>query len=56
MNYEQIVSLIGSVGFPILMCGALCWYVYKVNSEMQKSLDNLEDAIQRLIDKIDNKG
>lgn len=54
MSFDQIVQLIGSVGFPIVMCFALCYYIYKSNSEMTKAINDLQDAIQTLVQKMDN--
>lgn len=53
MSFDQIVQLISSVGFPIVMCGALCFYVYKNTTSMQSAIEKLEDAIKELIIKLD---
>lgn len=57
---NEVVSLIGTVGFPIAMCLIVCWYAYKKDSSHKEEIDKLSDAvhaqtlsIQRLVDKID---
>lgn len=62
MNYNDIVTLISTVGFPIVMCGALFWYVVKSNQGHKEEMDALKDAlnantlaITKLTDKLDSK-
>lgn len=57
---DNIVNLIGSVGFPIAMCLIVCYYVYNKDKSHKEEIDKLSDAvmdqtlsIQKLIDKID---
>jgi hypothetical protein len=39
------VSAISSVGFPIVMCGALFWYIQKENSCNRDKIDKLADVL-----------
>lgn len=62
MDINTIVDLIGNLGFPIIMCGALCYYIYKQSSANNKAIEQLEDvvtelksAIQQLISKLEDK-
>lgn len=41
MDWIQIVS---TLGFPIVMCGAMAWYVKYSNDESNKRLDNLNET------------
>lgn len=41
MDYETLVSLIGSLGFPIFCCIIL----FKQNSELRQSIDAQKDMI-----------
>ena len=54
MDFEMIVSLVGSVGFPIVACVAL----FKLFNDMQHTLADLNTSLQimneRLTD-IENK-
>jgi hypothetical protein len=43
MTPEQIQNLITSVGFPIVMCGALAWYVKHLTDKFNEALDKLRD-------------
>lgn len=74
MDVNGIVAVISSVGFPIVACIGLGWYVkYQTDNnnkevaEMRKehteeinkvtdALNNNTLALQKLCDKIDNKG
>lgn len=74
MNVNDIATIISSVGFPIVACIGLGWYVkYQTdnnnkevaemrkehNDEINKVTDALNNntlALQKLCDKIDNKG
>lgn len=51
---NEWVTIISSVGFPIAMCGALCWYVYKVQTKLTDIINANTSAIRELIQKIDN--
>ena len=53
---NEIVKVISSVGFPIVMCGVLFWYIYKVESKLTDAITELSTVIARLeakFDKID---
>ena len=59
MTYDNLVKLIGSVGFPIAMCIVLVYVVYKMNEthkqEIEKvtnALNNNTQALIRLSDKL----
>lgn len=45
MDANTIVSLVGSLGFPIVCCGALFWLQNKTMKEMS---DRIESAISEL--------
>lgn len=56
----DITQLIGTLGFPIVMCGILCWYIYKKQSESDEKIDKMTEAlnnnttvISKLIDRLD---
>lgn len=67
MSYQDIMTLVGSVGFPIVACVGLGYFIVKQLSDMTKThkeeidqlrtcLENNTLAIQRLIDKLDKEG
>jgi RNA-splicing ligase RtcB len=41
----EIINAIGSVGFPIVACGALFWMINTTMKELKESIDRLSDAI-----------
>ena len=45
MDANTIIQIISSLGFPIVMCGALFWYMVKQRQEHQVETEHLEDAI-----------
>lgn len=53
MDVNVIAQLITSFGFPIVMCGALCWYVYKVQTKLTDIVNENTAAIRELIYKLD---
>ena len=62
MTANDIVTIIQSVGFPIVMCGALFWYmIYQTNEhaaeskKMCEAINSLNVAITKLTDKLDKE-
>ena len=56
---NTLAQLVSTVGFPIVMCGILFWYMYKQderqaeqNNRMMESLNNLSMVITELKQKI----
>ena len=47
MDYQVAVNIIGSVGFPIVACGALFWMVNTTMKELTKAINDLTDTIER---------
>ena len=59
MDANTIVTLVGTLGFPIVMCGALFWYMIKQNElhsteshEMRDAVNELKIAIVELTDRL----
>ena len=55
MEYEAIVSLIGSVGFPIVMCLMLFNYIKVEQSSTRELLQELKETIVQLTTTIRGK-
>lgn len=49
MNANDIISMITTVGFPIVMCGALGYYVKYTNDRNREDLLNERSAHQEEI-------
>lgn len=48
MDENSIISLVGTLGFPIVMCGALFWYMIKQNEQHSTESREMRDAINEL--------
>ena len=60
MTVNDVITVISTLGFPIVMCGALFWYLVKNNEEhknevenLRKTLENNTIALTRLCDKLE---
>lgn len=49
MDVNAIVSSVSTLGFPIVCCGALFWYVNKTQKEFTQKMG---DTVNRLNDSI----
>ena len=45
MDANNIIQIISSLGFPIVMCGALFWYMVKQRESHKEETDHLKDTI-----------
>lgn len=45
MDYEQVVTLVQTVGFPIVMCGALFWYMITQRTAHKAEVEKMTDAL-----------
>lgn len=45
MDANTIIQIISSLGFPIVMCGALFWYMVKQRQAHQEEMEHLRDTI-----------
>ena len=48
MDIQAIVTAISTVGFPVVMCGALFWYMTEKNKSHKEEKNALKDAITDL--------
>lgn len=63
MDVNNMVQLIGSLGFPIVACGALFWRMIKSDEQhieemnkMSEAINNNTSALVKLTEKIDRGG
>ena len=61
MDANMIITLVSSVGFPIVACVGCGWYINKKDNQHKEEVDKFADAlnnntivIQKLVDKLDN--
>lgn len=45
MNVNDIATLVSSIGFPIVMCGAMAWYVKYMSDQHKADLEALSAVI-----------
>ena len=55
MNVQDVVSIINSVGFPIVACGALFWLLNKTvkentaaSAELAKGMQEVSESLRKL--------
>lgn len=53
---NEIVSLIGSLGFPIVMCLLCFWFCYKLLTELSAQIKANTEAIISLKEFIESRG
>lgn len=51
MNPDTIIQLVSSLGFPIVCCGALFWYVNKTMKEFKDEITASVSALSESISK-----
>lgn len=63
MDVNALIQLIGSLGFPIVACGALFWYMVKIDEQhkeemnkMSEALNNNTSALVKLTEKLEKEG
>ena len=47
MTAKDYVDLVSTVGFPIVMCGVLLYYIMQVNKRNDDSIKGLSDTINQ---------
>ena len=47
MTAKDYVDLVSTVGFPIVMCGALLYYIMQVNKRNDDAIEGLSDTINQ---------
>lgn len=50
---NDIAQIIASLGFPIAMCGALCFYIWKVQQPLTGAIVKLIDRVDQLLDRLE---
>lgn len=52
MSVQDIVTIIQGVGFPIVMCGAMAYYVKYITDKNRDSMNDLNERHTNEIDKV----
>ena len=53
---NEIVQAVSTVGFPIVMCGCLMYYINNTLENVRKTMNDLESAILELKGVLELKG
>lgn len=48
MNVQEIGTLVSTVGFPIVMCGVLFWYINKMTDSITNAVQEMKLAVTEL--------
>lgn len=63
MDVNTLIQLVGSLGFPIVACGALFWRMVKSDEQhkeemnkMSEALNNNTSALVKLTEKLEKEG
>jgi hypothetical protein len=63
MDVNSLIQLVGSLGFPIVACGALFWRMVKSEEQhkeemnkMSEALNNNTSALLKLTERLDKEG
>ena len=46
MDVGTVTQLVGSLGFPIVCCGALFWYLVKEKEAHKEELEELRKSVE----------
>lgn len=55
MTSADITQLISAVGFPIVACGGMGFYIYKIQKSLIDALNNNTLVLQKLVDKLETQ-
>lgn len=55
MDVNQIIQIVSTLGFPIVMCGLMGWYVYHITECYRKDSINREDQHREEVEKLNQE-
>lgn len=53
---NELVGAISTVGFPIVMCCVLCYYIFKTQTALISAINNNSLEISKLIERMEDSG
>lgn len=63
MDVNALIQLVGSLGFPVVACGALFWRMVKSDEQHMEEMGKMSDALNnntaallKLTEKLDKEG
>ena len=52
---NEILNAVSVVGFPIVMCGVLCYYIFKTQTALITAINNNSLEIAKLVERMEEK-
>mgnify|MGYP000210167739 FL=1 len=46
---NDVLTAISTVGFPTVMCGTLCYYIYKVQTPLIEAINKNTEVITKMV-------
>lgn len=63
MDVNSLIQLVGSLGFPIVACGALFWCMVKSDEQHKEEMNKISEALNnntralvKLTERLDKEG
>ena len=53
MDYQTVTTLIGSFGFPIVMCLLMAWYINNTHKQLTDAMYTLNRTMKAVLTKLD---
>lgn len=55
MDVNQVIQIVSTLGFPIVMCGAMAWYVYHISETHRKDATRREEEHRQEVEKLNER-
>ena len=55
MDVNQIIQIVSTLGFPVVMCGLMAWYVYHITESYRKDSIKREDQHREEVEKLNEQ-
>ena len=52
---NEFLNAVSVVGFPIAMCGVLCYYIFKTQTALITAINNNSLEIAKLVERMEEK-
>ena len=53
IDMNEILNAVSVVGFPIVMCGVLCYYIFKTQTALITAINNNSLEIAKLVERME---
>lgn len=51
---NDILNAVSVVGFPIVMCGVLCYYIFKTQTALIEAINNNSLEMAKLVERLES--